>query len=133
MRKRSNWPPKFTTYSALFLALCSSVALTGPARAEPPVVVLDQSPRDFFRPPEQQPKLVFVSVAADGSLSVMGRPVTDAELGRALRRAFTANADTPVYLRADADVRYEAVLQAARKIEAAGFVGRVRILNEDIQ
>ncbi|MFZ5668975.1 MAG: ExbD/TolR family protein [Pseudomonadota bacterium] len=100
---------------------------------ETEAIALDQSPRDFFRPPEEMPKFVVVSVGMDGALSVMGRPVAPGGLGDALRTEFTPDADIPVYVRADAEVPYGVVVKAYQQVEGAGYRGRVRVMNEDIE
>lgn len=122
-----------TPMAGVFLVLAACMAVVAWPKSEVEAVVLDQSPRDFFRPPSEMPKFVVVSVASGGELSVMGRPVGKAALGEALRREFTPEADTPVYVRADADVPYGTVVEAYQQIEAAGFAGRVRTMNEELE
>lgn len=79
------------------------------------------------------PKLVVVSIEPEGRLAVMGRRVSQKALGEALRREFTSDADTVVYVRADPNVTYQRVITVYQAIEAQGFEGRVRLLNEEIE
>lgn len=127
----ASWPAKFTAFAALLLALAISVMLTGPARAEPATVVFDQSPDDPPQTPPLSWRRPFVSVQKDG-VFVAGRRVTDATLGSVLAEEFKRVSGRQIYVRADPDLSLGEVLRVYEAIEAAGFEGKVRMVNEDL-
>jgi len=68
----------------------------------------------------EQPKLA-VEILADGSLTVDGEPVPQAELHTKLREIWTLTPNRPVVLKVDKRVRYAQVRWVLRSAYAAGF------------
>lgn len=132
MSSCTRWPAKFTAFAALLMALSMSVMLTGPARAEPAMVVFDQSPDDPPQTPPLSWRRPFVSIQRDG-VFVAGRRVTDTTLGSVLTEEFNRVSGRQIYVRADPDLSLGEVLRVYVAIEAAGFEGKVRMVSEDLE
>ncbi|MBI5941327.1 MAG: hypothetical protein HY859_12960 [Caulobacterales bacterium] len=131
MKTRSAWRASHSVVVAIVLALAPAAILTGDASAKPFVVEVDQSP--FDPPPNPPPgwnSPVF-SIQRDG-VFIAGRRVTDETLKPVLTQEFRRVSGYRVFVRADAEVTYGEFLRVCRLVEAAGFKGRVRLMNEDI-
>lgn len=65
---------------------------------------------------------VYLSLQADGALSVNDEPVSLATLGAAVTRATREDREQRVFLRADKTITYDAIMQAMNALRAAGYV-----------
>ena len=65
---------------------------------------------------------VYLTLAADGALSVNEAAVTLDTLGAAITRATDADREARVFLRADKSVTYDSIMQAMNALRAAGYV-----------
>ena len=129
MRKRPTL--KVRPAIGIAAALMSALLAAGEAKSAPEVVI-DQNPIDCFGNCPPSWRAPVVSIQGTG-LFIEGHPVTEASLPKVLRAEYRKVSGQWVFVRADADVPYGDVLRICQLIEAAGFRGRVRILNEDIQ
>lgn len=110
--------------------LCALLA-SGEALSAPEVVI-EQNPMDCFGRCPRNWEAPAVSIQKSG-LFIEGKSVTEASLPKVLRAEYKKVSGQWVFVRADADVSYGEVLRICQLIEAAGFRGRVRIINEDIE
>lgn len=62
-----------------------------------------------------------VEILADGSLTVDGRPVAQAELQKVLGEIWTLTPNRPVIVKGDRRVRYSQVRWVLQSVNAAGF------------
>jgi biopolymer transport protein TolR len=62
-----------------------------------------------------------VTIAKNGKVYLNDNPMTLAELGTKLRAIRKLQADKPVYLRADQDVRYGLVMKTIAEVKQAGI------------
>lgn len=68
----------------------------------------------------EEPQLP-VEILADGSLTVDGRPVEQAELQKVLGEIWTLTPNRPVIVKGDRRVRYAQVRWVLQSVSAAGF------------
>ena len=71
--------------------------------------------------PGEQEEPLAVTIAADGTLSIMNSPVAPGELVNKLRAVAVERASQRIYLRADGALPYERVVQVMGALNAAGF------------
>ncbi|MBR9844375.1 MAG: protein TolR [Rhodobacteraceae bacterium] len=71
--------------------------------------------------PGEQEEPLAVTIAADGSLSILNSPVAPEELVNKLRAVAVERASQRIYLRADGALPYEIVVQVMGALNAAGF------------
>jgi len=65
---------------------------------------------------------VYLSLQADGTMSVNDKQVSLAALGPAIVRATGEDREQRVFLRADKTITYDAIMQAMNALRAAGYV-----------
>ena len=65
---------------------------------------------------------VYLSLKADGTMTVGEAAVTLATLGDAITRATAADREQRVFLRADKSITYDEIMQAMNALRAAGYV-----------
>ncbi|MFA7601597.1 MAG: TonB system transport protein ExbD [Novosphingobium sp.] len=73
-------------------------------------------------PAPKPDKPVFLSIQADGRLSVNDKMVASAELGAAVQAATNANREQRIFLRADKTVTYDTIMQAMNALRSAGYL-----------
>ena len=73
------------------------------------------------QPAPRPDKPVFLTIAADGGLSLNDTPVTPATLGAAIT-ATGAGREDRIFLRADKRITYERVMEAMNALRAAGYL-----------
>jgi biopolymer transport protein ExbD len=74
-------------------------------------------------PPAAKPESpVYLSLQADGTLSVNDDEVSLATLGSAIIRATGEDRESRIFLRADKSVTYDAIMEAMNGLRAAGYV-----------
>ncbi len=129
MRTRTSWPLLLTVRT--IVGLSCALLVTGAVVAAP-VVEIDQNPLDCFGECPRNWSAPVVSIQQNG-LFIEGNAVTEASLSKVLRAESKKVSGRWVFVRADADVPYGKVLRICRLIEASGFRGRVRILNEELE
>ena len=79
-------------------------------------------PASQATPSERPQDPLWLSVAADGAISLGNSVVEPAHLGHALDGATGAKRDTVIYLRADQDYAYGGLMAVLDALRAAGYV-----------
>ncbi len=114
------------------LALWATLIFGGAAQAGEQPILLDQPPADCFSQCSKAWSQPVVSIQADG-VFIGSRRVTDVSLAGVLGEEFKAVSGRWVFIRADAGVSYGEFLHVYGLIEAAGFKGKVRVINEELE
>ena len=122
--------------SLLVLLFATTLGLTvttqAPARSEPPPVVLDQSPIDCFSRCAENWSKPVISIQKAG-IFVGRRRVTEGAMLSVLDLEYRKVSGARVFIRADAEISYGEFLRICRLVEAGGYAGQIRVLNEDIE
>jgi len=71
-------------------------------------------------PKPNQP--VYLSIQADGQLSINGKGTSEAELGEMIRAATRSDREQRIFLRADKSVTYERIMAAMNALRSAGYL-----------
>jgi biopolymer transport protein ExbD len=101
-------------------------------------IKLDMPPAPINPPPPKHPP-VFINILENGTILIVDKPTTleglPGDLGATLRSNAPEVADprdNSVFIKADADVKYETFMEVLNKLEDTGFV-KIGLINEDIK
>ncbi|MGE4432205.1 MAG: TonB system transport protein ExbD [Sphingobium sp.] len=87
-------------------------------------------PAATARPAPRPDKPVYLTIAADRSLSLGNDPVTLAALKPALTRLTGGDEEQRIFLRADRSVDYDTLMQAMNALRDAGYV-KIALVGEE--
>jgi len=73
-------------------------------------------------PHPREPKPIFLTLKADHSLALGETPVSDSELNAALDGASGSDKDQRIFMRADTQVEYGALMELMNRLRAAGYL-----------
>jgi len=73
-------------------------------------------------PHPREPKPIFLTLKADHSLALGETPVSDSELNAALDAASGSDKDQRIFMRADTQVEYGALMELMNRLRAAGYL-----------
>jgi biopolymer transport protein TolR len=107
-----------TPFVDVMLVLLVIFMVTAPIIQQGVQVNLPQAKAGAIPGKEEQ---LVVTIARNGKIYLNDNPMTLAELGKKLRAIRQLQQNKEVYLRADQDVRYGAVMKAIAEIKQAGI------------
>ena len=79
-------------------------------------------PSSTAQPQQRPPKPIYLTLKADGSLTLGDNPISRVELRDVLATASGGNKDERIFLRADRSVPYGAVMQVMNDLRAANYL-----------
>jgi biopolymer transport protein ExbD len=74
------------------------------------------------QPAPKPEKPVFLSIQADGQISVNEKVVSQAEIGAAVQAATNSDREQRIFLRADKSITYDRIMQAMNGLRSAGYL-----------
>ena len=98
----------------LIIFMVAAPLATVDVRVDLPVANAESAPR-----PDQP---VFVTIEADGRLTVNDRETPIGELGREVLRVTAEDREQRIFLRADKTVEYDRLMQAMNGLRSAGYL-----------
>ena len=98
----------------LIIFMVAAPLATVDVRVDLPVANAESAPR-----PDQP---VFVTIEADGRLTVNDRETPGAQLGAEVLKVTGEDRDQRIFLRADKTVAYDNLMQAMNSLRAAGYL-----------
>ena len=107
----------------LIIFMVAAPLATADVRVDLPVTNAESAPR-----PDQP---VFVTIEADGRLTVNDRETSVGELGLAILRATSEDREQRIFLRADRSVPYENLMDAMNAMRASGYLRVALVGAED--
>lgn len=87
-------------------------------------------PASTAQPSPRPDEPVYLTIAADRSLSLGNRPVTHARLKNVLTQETKGNLEQRIFLRADKSVDYDTLMQAINSLRDAGYL-KVALVGEE--
>jgi biopolymer transport protein ExbD len=74
------------------------------------------------QPAPKPEKPVFLSIEADGAMSVNDKIVTETTLGPSIQAATQSDREQRIFLRADKTITYETIMRAMNALRSAGYL-----------
>jgi len=98
----------------LIIFMVAAPLATADVRVDLPITNAESAPR-----PDQP---VFVTIEANGRVTVNGRETAITELGQSIMSATGEDREQRIFLRADRTVSYDRLMQAMNSLRSAGYL-----------